>query len=223
MSDNEMQRNKDGNVMENGIVYVLSNPAMPGLYKIGITGREELRARLRELYANTSIPVPFECEYARRIDNYKQVEKALHTAFRTERVNPEREFFRTEPDRVRAVLELFPGEDVTPEVRRDIDKDTTPTDKSAGERLKKIRRPPLNFEEMKIPVNSILKFERGNLSIQASVSSSKRVLYEGQEYSLTALTRKLLKIPYAVAPCSYWTFNGRNLDEIYEETYPIEE
>ena len=196
--------------MENGIVYVLSNPAMPGLYKIGITGREELRARLRELYANTSIPVPFECEYARRIDNYKQVEKALHTAFRTERVNPEREFFRTEPDRVRAVLELFPGEDVTPEVRRDIDKDTTPTDKSAG-------------EEMKIPVNSILKFERGNLSIQASVSSSKRVLYEGQEYSLTALTRKLLKIPYAVAPCSYWTFNGRNLDEIYEETYPIEE
>lgn len=208
---------------ENGIVYVLSNPAMPGLYKIGITGREELRQRLRELYASTAIPVPFECEYARRIDNYKQVEKALHTAFRTDRVNPDREFFRTEPDRVRAVLELFAGEDVTPEIRSDIDKDTTTTDKNAGERLKISRRPPLNFDEMQIPVGSVLLFEKGDLSAQATVSAPKRIFYDGADYSLTALTQKLLKLPYAVAPCSYWTFNGRNLEEIYDETYPIGE
>lgn len=208
---------------ENGIVYVLSNPAMPGLYKIGITGREELRQRLRELYASTAIPVPFECEYARRIDNYKQVEKALHTAFRTDRVNPDREFFRTEPDRVRAVLELFAGEDVTPEIRSDIDKDTTATDKNAGERLKISRRPPLNFDEMQIPVGSVLLFEKGDLSAQATVSAPKRIFYDGADYSLTALTQKLLKSPYAVAPCPYWTFNGRNLEEIYDETYPIGE
>lgn len=205
--------------MENGIVYVLSNPAMPGLYKIGITGREELRARLRELYTSTAVPVPFECEYARRIDNYKQVEKALHTAFRTERINPDREFFRTEPDQVRAVLELFPGEDVTSEVRSDINKDTSESDKRAVERLKTIRRPLLNFEEMQIPVGSILQFEKGDLSAQAVVSSPKRVLYE----EITALTQKLLNASYAVGPCPYWTFNGRNLDEIYDETYPIEE
>lgn len=208
---------------ENGIVYVLSNPAMPGLYKIGITGREELRQRLRELYASTAIPVPFECEYARRIDNYKQVEKALHTAFRTDRVNPDREFFRTEPDRVRAVLELFAGEDVTPEIRSDIDKDTTAMDKNAGERLKISRRPPLNFDEMQIPVGSVLLFEKGDLSAQATVSAPKRIFYDGADYSLTALTQKLLQSPYAVAPCSYWTFNGRNLEEIYDETYPIGE
>lgn len=213
-----------GTIMpENGIVYVLSNPAMPGLYKIGITGREELRQRLRELYASTAIPVPFECEYARRIDNYKQVEKALHTAFRTDRVNPDREFFRTEPDRVRAVLELFAGEDVTSEIRSDIDKDTTTTDKNAGERLKISRRPPLNFDEMQIPVGSVLLFEKGDLSAQATVSAPKRVFYDGADYSLTALTQKLLKLPYAVAPCSYWTYGGKNLSDIYEETYPIGE
>lgn len=46
-----------------GIVYILSNEAMPGLLKIGLTTRKDLSARLRELYT-TGVPVPFRCEYA---------------------------------------------------------------------------------------------------------------------------------------------------------------
>ena len=44
-----------------GIVYVLSNRAMPGLVKIGMTTRHELDARLKELYT-TGVPVPFDVE-----------------------------------------------------------------------------------------------------------------------------------------------------------------
>lgn len=49
-----------------GIVYVLTNPAMPGLVKIGMTTRDNLDARMRELYG-TGVPVPFECKYACKV------------------------------------------------------------------------------------------------------------------------------------------------------------
>ena len=79
---------------DEGIVYILSNEAMPGLIKIGLTKRDGLEARLNELYS-TGVPLPFTCEYACRVKDCKAVENALHTAFTKDRINPAREFFRT--------------------------------------------------------------------------------------------------------------------------------
>ena len=42
-----------------GIVYILSNQAMPGLIKIGSTTENELKNRLSNLYS-TGVPFPFE-------------------------------------------------------------------------------------------------------------------------------------------------------------------
>ena len=41
-----------------GVVYVLTNPAMPGIVKIGKTSRSDIHARLNELYS-TGVPLPF--------------------------------------------------------------------------------------------------------------------------------------------------------------------
>ena len=76
-----------------GIVYVLSNPSMPGLVKIGKTSRGSVLMRLSELYS-TGVPVPFECEFAGRVEDEHKVEKAFHMAFGPYRVNPKREFFQ---------------------------------------------------------------------------------------------------------------------------------
>ena len=85
--------------MNEGIVYVLTNPAMPKLVKIGKTGRG-VETRLNDLYT-TGVPLPFECAYAARVEDMDKVEKAFHNAFGPYRVNPRREFFEIEPEQSR--------------------------------------------------------------------------------------------------------------------------
>ena len=94
-----------------GVIYILSNPAMPGLVKIGKT--TNLDDRMSSLYS-TGVPVPFHCVYAKRVNNYSEVEKKLHLGLRSKRENMNREFFRIAEEEVINFLELIEGVEVTP-------------------------------------------------------------------------------------------------------------
>lgn len=80
--------------MDWGIVYLLTNPVMPGLVKIGMTAKEDIDKRMKELYT-TGVPVPFECQFACKVkkSDCVKIEKALHTAFEPQRINANREWF----------------------------------------------------------------------------------------------------------------------------------
>jgi hypothetical protein len=195
---------------------------MPDIVKIGITSREDLNKRLKELFT-TSVPFSFDCEYACKVDDCVAVEKALQIAFNPNRINPQREFFKIEPEQVIAILKLLQREDVTPEVTKEIDESISLTDKKSGEIYKRQRRPPLNFLEMGIPIDSMLTFDNNDIEINAKVISDKKVSYNETEYSLTKLTRELLEIDHDVQPTRYWYFNGKCLKEYYDETYTEEE
>lgn len=78
-----------------GIVYILSNPGMPGLLKIGRTGRP-LAIRLREINSATGVPFPYKVEAIIEARNAKAVEAATHAALCGKRVNRRREFFRSD-------------------------------------------------------------------------------------------------------------------------------
>ena len=97
------------------IVYALTNQAMPGLVKIGMTDRADMQRRMNELYS-TGVPLPFDCVMARQLDDREaaEIEKALHTAFDPYRINSSREFFEIDPEQVKALLRVMPGEDVMP-------------------------------------------------------------------------------------------------------------
>lgn len=205
-----------------GIVYALTNPAMPGLVKIGMTSRNNIDERMKELYG-TGVPVPFECKYACKVksSDCEKIEKALHTAFAPDRINANREFFKIKPEQAMAILELFNREDVTQEITDEIDNDLTTEDKSASEKINSSRRPPLNYFEMGMKKDDLLVFIKDN-NIIASIADEKKVMYEGEIYSLTALTKKILNIEHAIQPTGYWMFNGKNLRDIYDETYTLE-
>lgn len=200
--------------MELCIVYVLTNPAMPGLVKIGYTTQEDANTRIGQLYT-TGVPVPFKLEFACKVRNAEEVERALHLAFAPNRINPKREFFQIDPDQAIVILRLLHVEEATTE----IDSQPSPVDeqsKVAGELLKS-RRPNLNFEQMGIPKGAELQsVQTGGVAI---VESGRSVLFDGEEMSLTAATRKDLGLDYSVAPGPRWTYNGVTLREIYNDTY----
>ena len=200
----------------NQIVYVLTNPAMPGLVKIGKTTQSEVEERMKQLYG-TGVPVPFDCAFACQVKDATEVEKALHFAFGAGRINPNREFFKIEPERVVAVLRLLKVEDITTEVERTIESDVTQVDKQSAQNLKDSRRPKMNFHDLNIPNGSVLVSKDGQN--EATVVGDKKVSFQGVTCSLTAATRKILNLPddYALQPSPHWTFNGKTLKEIYDD------
>ncbi len=208
--------------MEYGIVYLLTNPVMPGLVKIGMTAQEDIDKRMKELYT-TGVPVPFECQFACRVKKSDciKIEKALHTAFEPQRINANREFFRIQVNQAKAILELFHHTDVTEEVTDEIQNDLTENDKAASIKAQS-KRPALNFFEMGLQKGDVLKW-KDDPSISVTIVSDRKIEYEGEETSISSLSAKLKGYnTKRIAPGAYWLFKDKLLGDIYDETYPFE-
>ena len=203
-----------------GIVYVLTNPAMPDMVKIGKTSSENPQVRIDTLY-NTSVPVPFICEIAVRVDDESQLETAIFDLLDDCRVNPKREFFRIHPERLKPLLHLIGNEDVTPEINSE-NESIDDVSRIAGENLKGAR-PNFNFEEMGIPEEAEIVFNRTGET--AKVATPRSVIFRDEETTLTRATKIALEKPMNtfLAPRPYWSYNGRSLVEIYDETYVFDE
>jgi len=199
-----------------GIIYILSNPAMPGIIKIGKTTQEDVKTRMQQLY-QTGVPLPFECVYAASVNNIDEVEKALFVAFSPNRINPKREFFEMDAIQAIAILKLLQIENVSEQVEHEAEV-IDQVELEAGQAFAR-KRPNFNFVEMGIPVGSQIYFNSDGEA--ATVISEKLVRFRDAETSLTNATRMALGEGYAynVAPGPYWTFNGRKIRDIYNDTY----
>lgn len=84
-------------------VYVLSNPSLPGLLKIGYTSKDPME-RKKEIDKGTGVPVPFNIEYVKKCVNGQQLERAVHNYLDSYRVNNRKEFFEIDLKAAREVI-----------------------------------------------------------------------------------------------------------------------
>ncbi len=91
-----------------GFVYVLSNPFMPGVVKIGATRKHPL-SRTKELSAATGVPGEFSLAYYQSFGDSFTAETLTHQRFAAYRVNESREFFSVHVDEVIEFLHGLPN------------------------------------------------------------------------------------------------------------------
>ena len=92
---------------DNGYIYVLINPSMQNLVKIGKTKRTP-EERAKELSSTTGVPVPFIVAYSDFFQNHSKAEEHIHTVLETKgyRVSKSREFFEIPiKDAIDAIIE----------------------------------------------------------------------------------------------------------------------
>ncbi len=191
------------------IVYVLTNEGMPDLVKIGLT-TNSVEERLSQLSSHSGVPFPFECYFAAEVDDCVKLEKILHSLFAEARVNPKREFFKLDPEKVVLALSIGNFKEVMVG-----DSQVEPDQKAALDKAK-ARRPRLKLSALDIVPGDILVLSRDE-EITAQVVEDGNVLFAGETMSLSAAALQALHslgytTPAASVP-GYWMFEGELLDE----------
>lgn len=191
--------------LENMIIYILTNECMPGLVKIGRTSTS-VEQRMKELYT-TGVPFPFHCFYAASVQDAEFVEKKLHYAFGDHRVPTNREFFKIDPNRVKAVIEMVATKEMTPLN----DPEFTPEMKEYIS-----RRPPFRFSLANVPIGAELRFVRDE-NILCRVIDDRSIELQGVVKSLSAAAGELLsksgwRSTQVQGPI-YWLYEGETLEE----------
>ena len=194
------------------IIYVLTNPAMPNLVKIGKT-LTNLEERIRSLSQHSGVPVPFECYFACEVEDVDKVEKLIHDAFGDHRVNPKREFFDINPERVVSALKLVELKNITP--IDDIVEDAIEKRTLDKEREK---RSKFNFSMVGIKPGEILTFIRDE-NITATVLNDNQIEFQGNITSLSAAAKKILRSQFdwstnhSVQGTLFWCYRDESLTE----------
>lgn len=193
--------------MAKGFIYIMTNPALKDMVKIGYATDVESR---RKQLSTTALPYEYEV-YATYETSGNLEDKKLHKMI--DNLNPDlrvtsnREFFVMSPQEAYELLESIAIISGT--------KDKLKKVKVVEAKKQKVRRPPVNFVKCGIPMGAELVFIE-DPTIVAKVVGERKVEYNGEITSLSAISDRIKG--YSTPGPSFFTYNGRKVSDIAEET-----
>lgn len=193
--------------MAEGFIYIMTNPALKGMVKIGYA--TDVEARRKQL-STTALPYEYEV-YATYETSGNLEDKKLHKMI--DNLNPDlrvsksREFFVMTPEEAYELLESIATISGTKEKLKKL--------KASEKKKQQIHRPAVNFSDCGIPVGAKLVFI-DDPDVVATVVSDRKVEYAGNITSLSAIAKDIKGYP--VSGPNMFTYNGKRVVDIAEET-----
>ena len=186
----------------------MTNPALKDMVKIGYAKNVEER---RKQLSTTALPYEYEIyatyETPGQLED-KKLHKLIDNLNPDLRVSKNREFFIMSAEDAYNLL------------------DAIATINGSQDKLKRVKdvaikssqrtvRPSINFTKCNIPIGAELVFV-DDPSIKVIVESDRKVLYNNELTSLSAIAKSIKKYP--VSGPAYFTYNGKLITKIAEET-----
>ena len=204
-----------------GIVYILTNPCLEGWVKIGMTQRQDIEERLRELNSPANIPLSYRCYATYSVENPLEVEKRIHSII--DKIDGrlhaketlasgkirQREFFKISPEKAYGIFK-----DIAT-LRGDIDqlRPYAPNNQEVEEQeivesSDFARRRNCTFAELNILPGEEIAFLYNDAIVAQTADEKNQVFYNGEKYSVSGLARKILTETYGWSshPVNGWSF-----------------
>ena len=195
--------------MSKGYIYIMTNPALKDMVKIGYATDVEQR---RQQLSTTALPYDYEV-YATYETSGNLEDKKLHKLI--DNLNPDlrvsknREFFIMTPEDAYSLLEAIAT------ISGSQDKLKRAKEKADMKQDQKTRKPPVDFVRCGIPMGAELVFIEDD-SVTCTVAGNHKVLYGEELTSLSSIATRIKGYP--VAGPSFFTYNGKLVAYIARET-----
>ncbi len=206
-----------------GCIYILTNPSFPDYIKLGYAS--DIEKRLRQLNRSETIPFAFRVYAIYEVES-NLTDKELHKLI--DALNPDlrtietfdgkervKEFYAMSAKEAYGLLECIAKiSGTTDRLKRMEPEGHEVLDEQIAEEVKETaRRGPFKFSMIGIQPGEKIAFIKDPSKI-ATVIDDRRIEYQGETTSLSALAQILLDVDHAVQGPVYFSYKGEVLSDI---------
>ena len=209
--------------MNKGYIYILTNPSFPDYVKIGYA--DDVESRVRQLNRSECTPYAFRV-YATYETEARLTDLRLHAMI--DKLNPDlrsrdeidgkkrvREFYSMSAEDAYGIFEAMAEIHGTQDKlhKHSMSKSDAKQEEQAIS-IARQKKEKFEFAKLGIPVGSELVFIH-NTAIKVVVADEKRaVIYNGEDWSLSALAKELLKRNSTVQGTLHFAYNGETIADM---------